>query len=134
MAELSISGLDEAIAYLERLESGAGAMMERMAIAGAEAAAEARRAEAEARNIRDSGAMIRGIKPKKPERTASGVRVQVYSQGKDKKGVRNATKEFLEHYGYKGRMGSHWVDKAEAKGALAAEEAELKIFDEMTGG
>lgn len=137
MAKLKINGLDEAIEGFERLERDARDHFEQMAIAGAEAAAEARKAEATARKIEDSGDMIKNIKPTKPKRTDHGIICRVYSQGvvtrgkKKKTKVRNAEKEYLEHYGYKGRTGSHWVDGADAKGADAAEAAIGRVVDQM---
>lgn len=38
----------------------------------------------------------------------------IYPQGKDKKGVRNAEKAFIAHYGKSGQLGAHFVDEAEA--------------------
>ncbi len=38
----------------------------------------------------------------------------IYPQGKDKKGVRNAEKAFIAHYGKSGQLGTHFIDEAEA--------------------
>lgn len=37
----------------------------------------------------------------------------IYPQGKDKKGVRNAEKAFIAHYGKSGQLGTHFIDEAE---------------------
>lgn len=38
----------------------------------------------------------------------------IFPQGKDEKGVRNAEKAFIAHYGKSGQLGTHFVDEAEA--------------------
>ena len=38
----------------------------------------------------------------------------IYPQGKDSKGVRNAEKAFIAHYGKSGQLGTRFVDEAEA--------------------
>lgn len=38
----------------------------------------------------------------------------IYPQGKDSKGVRNAEKAFIAHYGKSGQLGDRFVDEAEA--------------------
>ena len=35
-------------------------------------------------------------------------------RGKDEKGVRNAEKAFIAHYGKSGQLGTHFIDEAEA--------------------
>lgn len=38
----------------------------------------------------------------------------IFPKGKDKKGVRNAEKAFIAHYGKSGQLGTHFIDEAEA--------------------
>lgn len=38
----------------------------------------------------------------------------IFPQGKDEKGVRNAEKAFIAHYGKSGQLGTHFIDDAEA--------------------
>ena len=133
MARLTTTGLDETIKELERLGGGIGPAAARMAQAGAEIVSAERRKEAERRKLRRSGSMIDNIRPK-PAARGNGNTMVVYSQGKDEKGVRNAEKEYLEHYGYKGRTGSHWVDSAEQKAAKPAEDAMENVLDNFIDG
>ena len=58
----------------------------------------------------DSNAMIDSVGAKKGK--AKNLR-EIYPQGKDKKGVRNAEKAFIAHYGKSGQLGTRFVDEAE---------------------
>jgi len=40
--------------------------------------------------------------------------IDIYPQGKDGRGIRNAEKAFILHYGTKRLTGSGWVDEADA--------------------
>lgn len=131
VADLSFSGLDEIIREMDRLQKRTGPTAEKMIKAGAKVMAEYRKQEAEKRGIRDSGDMIKGIKPgSRIENDLGALRLPVYSQGKDKKGVRNAEKEYLEHYGYKDRTATHWIDEAEQAGEGPATDAMVRVWDE----
>lgn len=131
MAKLEFSGLDDIIEDLNRRQQRTGETAQRMVRAGAQVVADYRKQEAEHRGIRRSGAMIKGIKPVGRIKEDLGVlKLPVYSQGTDENGTRNAEKEFLEHYGYKGRPGSHWISAAEEKGEGPATDAMVKEWDE----
>ena len=60
----------------------------------------------------ETGAMVRSVG------VAKGTKAKkfrdIYPQGKDKKGVRNAEKAFIAHYGKSGQLGTHFIDEAEA--------------------
>lgn len=131
MAKLEFAGLDGIIEELNKRQQRTGSTARQMVRKGAAVMADYRRQEAERRDIRDSGAMIRGIKPgARIEEDMGALKLPVYSQGKDEKGVRNAEKEYLEHYGYKDRKASHWIDSAEEKGEGPATDAMVKVWDE----
>lgn len=59
----------------------------------------------------DTGAMVKSVG------VAKGTKAKkfrdIYPQGKDKKGVRNAEKAFIAHYGKSGQLGTHFIDEAE---------------------
>lgn len=132
MARMSFSGIDEVIRDMDRLQMRTGATAERMVRAGAEVMAEERRKEAERRGLRDTGDMIKKMRPARNTYTVMGAKkLDVYSQGKDEKGVRNAAKEYMDHYGYKKRPASHWVDTAEARGEKPANEAMVGVWNEF---
>ena len=132
MAGFDASGLDELIRDMTRLGQRTGAMAQAMTQeAGNEIAASWRR-EAEKRKFRKSGAMIESIgTPEGVQSFGSGgtVYVDVYPQGKDKKGTRNAEKAFILHYGTKHIQPSYWADAAND----AAEPVVGEKLEEMWG-
>lgn len=135
MARLDLYGLDSVLRDMNRLQARTGPVAEEMVRKGAEIMANYRRQEAEKRGLKDSGAMIKNIRPtKKVKNVAGALELTVYSQGKDPKsrtGQTNAAKEFMDHYGYKNRPATHWVESAEKAGEKPAEEAMEKIWDEF---
>lgn len=60
----------------------------------------------------DTGDMVNSIGAAK--KTKGRNFREIYPQGKDHKGQRNAEKAFVLHYGRSGRNGSRFVDEAEA--------------------
>ena len=70
---------------------------------------------AEKYDLHDTGDMIRSIGfPTPPQKIGAAIFRDVYPQGKDSKGVRNAEKAFLLHYGTSRIKAKYWVDEAEA--------------------
>lgn len=131
MARFDTSGLDPAVRYLEKMEMTTGALADSMLIAGAKAVQEAWREAAERHGHRLTGQLIESIGyPRKP-RTVGDVRsIDIYPQGTDDKGVRNAEKAFVLHYGSRSRPGSRWIDTADAISGETAVPAMLKVFDD----
>ena len=135
MARFSFDGIDAVIRDMDRLHMRTGATADKMVRAGAEAMADERRKEAERRGLRDTGDMIKKMRPAKNTYTVMGAKkIDVYSHGKDKKGVRNAQKEYMDHYGYKKRPASHWVDTAEGRGEKPANQAMVKVWEDFVTG
>ena len=54
----------------------------------------------------------------------------IYPQGKDSKGVRNAEKAFIAHYGKSGQLGTRFVDEAEASSDAECAVAMQRKLDE----
>ena len=74
-----------------------------------------------------SHAMIKSVGAKKGK--AKNLR-EIYPQGTDKKGVRNAEKAYIAHYGKSGQNGTRFVDEAEENGeARCAEAMQNKLDD-----
>lgn len=79
----------------------------------------------------ETGAMVKSVG------VAKGTRAKkfrdIFPQGKDEKGVRNAEKAFIAHYGKSGQLGTHFIDEAEAnakaKVAVAMQEKLDKYID-----
>ena len=60
------------------------------------------------------------------KKTKKGSKREVYPQGKDKKGIRNAEKAYILHYGKSTKKGTRFVDnintKAEATSYIAMQD------------
>lgn len=126
-----MSGLNAVIDEMRRLEEDTGPTAERMIMAGAEEVKKAWRRSAEEHNHRDTGDMIESIGyPRKPESIGGALSIDIYPQGTDHKGVRNAQKAFILHYGTSKRPGSRWVDDADRYSEETAVPEMKRIWDE----
>lgn len=126
-----MSGLNAVIDEMRRLEEDTGPTAERMIMAGAEEVKKAWRRSAEEHNHRDTGDMIESIGyPRKPESIGGALSIDIYPQGTDHKGVRNAQKAFILHYGTSKRPGSRWVDDADRYSKDTAVPEMKRIWDE----
>lgn len=131
LARFDMSGLNSVIDEMRRLEEDTGPTDERMIMAGAEEVKKAWRRSAEEHNHRDTGDMIESIGyPRKPENIGGALSIDIYPQGTDHKGVRNAEKAFILHYGTSKRPGSRWVDDADRYSEDTAVPEMKRIWDE----
>ena len=125
MARFDTTGIQDMISAMERMGQDVGPVAEEMVDAAVGEIQNAWRASADAHGHRDTGAMIESIGFGPGPVRAGGILYRdVYPQGKDSKGTRNAEKAFILHYGCKRFPGSYWVDEADEK---AAEPAQAKI-------
>lgn len=131
MARFDTSGLDELLREMERMGETSGEIAEAMVAAAAEEIRDAWKETAEEYDLRDTGAMIESVGfPKKVQRIGDVVYQEVYPQGVDAKGVRNAEKAFVLHYGTSRIKPTHWVDDAEERAEPRVEERLTGIWDE----
>ena len=132
MARFDADGLDGVIRQMAELGELSGPVADRMLLAGAEQVRLAWQQSAEAHGHRDTSDMIRSIGYARAPRDIEGVRaIDIYPQGKDHKGVRNAEKAFVLHYGTSRMRGSRWIDDADAyAGPLVQAEFE-RIWDDF---
>lgn len=72
----------------------------------------------------DTGAMLNSVKA----RTEGNIS-EIYPQGKDKKGVRNAEKAFILHYGNSDKLGDRFVDDIEKEIENKAPEVMQEAFE-----
>lgn len=132
MARMEFDGLNYAIDVMQKMGVDVGEVGRNMVRKGAEVVAEQRKKEAARRGLRDTGNMIKNIRPTRAVKEANGaLEMTVYSQGSDKTKktpVRNAAKEFMNHYGFKNKPATHWVDSAEKKAAPIVEKAMVRIW------
>ena len=128
MASLNYEGLDEVMASMKSHGELVGKVADKMLMAGAEEVKKAWAASARKHGHKDTGDMIKSIDYSRSPKTAKDIRtIAIYPQGKDRKGIRNAEKAFILHYGTSSKKGSHWVDDAEAM----AEEDVIRVYEQI---
>ena len=112
MARFDTSGLEPLFAEMEYYDRMSGPTADKMLLAGADQVKQCWREEAERRRFRDAGAMINSIGYPSSVKKASDIAfIDIYPQGKDKKGVRNAEKAFILHWGIKGKISKRSRDR-----------------------
>jgi hypothetical protein len=157
MARLELTGFDDVLAEMKRMGELSGDVADMMLMAGAEKAKEAwkQTAKSYAPQLRDSGDMIESIGFANSPKTIGDLRtIEVYPQGKDRDGVRNAHKAFILHYGTPGSASKNaqrkrekkdkfpgpgipatqWVDKVVKSAEAPVVEAMMAIWDEHLKG
>lgn len=131
MAQFDTSGFDEVITEMIRMGEDVGPVADEMLMAGAAEVKEAWRNTAERHQYHDTGDMINSIGyPKKPKEMNDIRVIDIYPQGKDRKGVRNAEKAYLLHYGTKSIPGSGWVDEANDEAGPQVAAVMTEIWEE----
>lgn len=125
MARLRVDGFELAEQRLDRLGP---AMIRRIVEAGAGAAADAMREETRARGHIRTGDMLESVGMNEYREFLRGGSADVYPQGDDRKGVRNATKAYVINYGRggtrkRGKMGDKFITGNESKTEQAVLEA-----------
>lgn len=127
MAKMRVSG-----AELELKENLSRDMIRRMVEAGGKVADDRMKAATRAHMHVRTGDMLEAIKPTPYREWFGGGATEVYPQGDDRKGVRNATKAYVINYGRgrkkrNGKMGDKFItndEKATEEAVRQAMEAE----------
>lgn len=128
MASFACEGLDALVTQMRKLGQLNGPVVAEMLDAAAEIVREGWQEAAERNGHVDTGAMISSIDfPVKGD--ARALYRDIYPQGNDAKGVSNAEKAFILHYGKSSKAGTYWVDEAEMKAGPKAIAACQEIWD-----
>lgn len=113
MASFDSSGLDDLIREMERANMANGELAEAMVNAAVVEIRDCWRKSAQQHGLIDTGDMLDSIGFPEPVKKIGEILYRdVYPQGKDRKGVRNAEKAFILHYGKKNFQPTYWVDDA----------------------
>lgn len=115
MARMDMTGFDKLVNAMRRMGQDSGPVAEEMVNASVEIIKETWVESAQAHGHVDTGDMIGSIGYGRPVNAGNLIYCDVYPQGNDSKGVRNATKAFILHYGKHNMPASYWVDDAELK-------------------
>ena len=128
MASIDTVGLDELVNQMRRLGQDVGPVADEMLDTAAGIIRDQWKATAAQYGHVDTGAMVDSVDfPVKGN--ARAMYRDIYPQGKDAKGVRNAEKAFILHYGKHNMPGTYWVDDAEDKAGPEAIAACQEIWD-----
>ena len=141
MARFDTSGIDDIIHAMDRMRMSSGPLAAEMVNAAVEEIKLQWRLSAGMHGHVDTGQMLDSIDfGPGPLRAADIIFRDVYPQGTDNKGVRNATKAFVLNYGRSyGRTikpGTQWVEEADDNSADPVRERLQAIWDRFleTGG
>ncbi|NLD52892.1 MAG: hypothetical protein GX650_08330 [Clostridiales bacterium] len=155
MARFNTEGLQPLLEDMRRLDQLSGPTADKMLLAGAEEVKQAWKQEAARRRFRDTRAMINSIGfPRAVTRASDIASIDIYPQGEDtkgrKRGVRNAEKAFILHYGTdasgartsrkdkkmggKGIPRTLWVDAADKAAGPRVIAVYTRIWDEFLKG
>ena len=131
MAKLDTQGLDGVAAYMLQQDAATLKVVPEMLRAGGEVIKAAQEEEIAANfsSKRSTGALRSSIKISEVKETADGKKVEIYPDGKDKHGVRNATKGFVLQYGRSNMPPKPWFTAAMNKGSDKAIDAMRKVWE-----
>ncbi len=133
MAKCSMSGFDELAADLKKLEQlDNDELVGEMLDAGAEIVVREWKngIQKTIKTKRSKGELLESIGTGKGIEKIGGVSAKtIYPIGKDSKGVRNAEKAFILHYGKSGQTPTFFVDDVEAAAEDEAVEAMSDVFN-----
>lgn len=133
MAKFELTGLGDIEKMLLNRETTVTAAVPDMIQAGADELIKAEQEEIERLKLVDTGDMKKSVKATKIRKTDSGGFVEVYPQGKDRKGVSNATKAFVAQYGKSGMSARPWLTAARAKSGEKVSAAIRKEWEKQNG-
>jgi hypothetical protein len=150
MARFDTTGFDDVINGMIKLGEGIGETADKMLLAGAQEVKASWKKTAEKHKFRDTGDMINSIGYARKPKSISGIRqIDIYPQGEDRHGVRNAEKAFILHYGMSAKAArkirrgkvkkfpeagipaTHWVDEADADASPRVQAVMEKEYDNL---
>lgn len=132
MARMNTDGLDDLISEMQRMGEDGGDVARAMVAAAGIEIRDAWKESAERHQLIDTGAMIDSIGfPGPVQKIGDAFYQDVFPQGKDRKGTRNAEKAFILNYGSSRIRPTHWVDEAEAEAEPKVQERLEQIWGEF---
>lgn len=132
MAKFDTQGLNEVAAFMLKQDEATLKVVPEMLKAGGEIIKKAQQTEINAmfNSDRSTGALKESIKVSDVKNGENGSKkVEIYPDGKDKHGVRNATKGFVLNYGRSNMPARPWFTAAMNTAADKATEAMRKVWE-----
>ena len=119
MARFRTEGLDDIIDDMTAMGQSTGELADEMLFAGAEEVKKAwkaaiRRNKLMKNRLIDKSDMLNSVNYSRTVKRIGDIKsVDIYPQGKDRKGVKNAEKAFINHYGTSEIDATYFVDDAD---------------------
>lgn len=131
MARFNVVGLDDIQERMLRREKATEEAVPEMLKAGGAVMQEAQKQEilSTFRSDRSTGDLAASIVVSKVKEKDGGKMVEVYPDGKDRHGVRNATKGFVLQYGRKNMPARPWFTAANTKAADAVNDEMRRVWE-----
>lgn len=130
MARFDTSGMDDIIDAVLRMGEAGEEIGDEMLLAGAEETKQAWGQAIADHGLVDTGEMFESIGYARKPKDVGDIRtIDIYPRGKDSKGVRNAEKAFVNHYGTSSRKATHFVDDADEAAGPRVQAAMEKVYD-----
>lgn len=126
MSSIDTHGISDIIGGLEELEKSIDDITAEMLESAGQEFKKAWENGIERNGHVDTGDMLHSVKATVSRKTK---KVTIAPTGKDRKGVRNAQKAFILHYGNSNMLGDRFVDDIEEKGTEAAIDAMLDVYN-----
>ena len=115
MARFNSDGLQKLIDEMEKMGQTSGAIAEAMVNQAVVIIKDSWQESVNEHGLIETGAMLKSIGSPQPVKRMGDILYRdVYPQGKDKSGTRNAEKAFILNYGTSRIKATHWVDEAES--------------------
>ena len=136
MARVEVSGIEGFEDKILKREAAATAAVPAMLKAGAAVLVEAQQAEIRStfKSNRATGDLANSIKATPVKKKDSTQYVEVYPQGTNRRGERNATVGFVHQYGRSNMPARPWFTSANEKAAGEVQEAMRKEWEKQQGG
>lgn len=130
MARFNTTGLEDVIKSVARLGEAGKAIGDEMLVNGAEEVKQAWKESARMHGLIDTGDMINSVGFSRSPKTTGDIRsIDIYPQGKNRKGIRTAEVAFVNHYGSSRIKATQWVDDADEIAGPRVKDVMEAIFD-----
>lgn len=132
MAKFNVVGFEDVEKELLRRSRKAETAVPKMLKAGADVLIKAQKMVSRGMGVYDTGEFHDSIKATKIKEKDGARYVDVYPQGTDSKGVRNATKGFIAEYGTSSIAARPWMSAANERYAEKVHKAMREAWEEET--
>lgn len=135
MATFDGIGFDDLIADMLEESALVSKAADDVLAAGAAVTSDCWKAAIKSHDLIDTGDMLASVAAGPVQTDGNDVKyIYVSPQGKDHKGVRNAEKAFINHYGTSKIKATHFVDDAETEASEKAADAMQDVWNKQKGG